>query len=190
MCATLNATASAVRHASDGSARHSASAENESEPAVGERVVLRLPSRVSMPLVLVQSDVGGCNGLPAAVAVRNSVSPHHDFANPLGQVENDRRAEVVALADLSGGDGILTRRQRGIIHKALGGSQPTLALLNDEQTLLIQTGPNPVTVDEARAGLDKKQWDLVIQKDLKSMHDHCVWQVTWLPAGAKPIKHK
>ena len=22
------------------------------------------------------------------------------------------------------------------------------------------------------------------------MNDHCVWHVTWLPAGAKPIKHK
>ena len=154
MCATLNATASAVRHASDGSARRFASAENEYQPATRERVVLRRPGRVSMPPALVQSDVCGCNELPAAVAVQNSVSPHHDFANPLGQVENDRRAEAVTLAHLSSGAGVLTRRQQRILHKALGGSQPTPALPNDEQALLIQTGLNPVTVDEARTRSD------------------------------------
>ena len=189
MCVTLNGTASALRHASDGSARRSASAGTESPLATGERVVLRRPGRVSMPPALILSDVGGCNGLLAAVAVQNSVSPHHDFANPLGQVESDRRAEAVALADLSGGAEVLTRRQQRILHKALGGSQPTTVLPNVEHALLIQTGPNPVTVAKARAEPDKIEWDLAIHRELKSMNDHCVWHVTWLPAGAKPIKH-
>ena len=152
MCATQSATASKARHVRAGNAHRSASAGNVPQPATEERGVLRRLGRVSMPSALVLNDVDGCNGLPAAVAVQNSVSPHCDFTNPLGQVENDRGAEAVALADLSGGAGVLTRRQQRILHKALGGLQPTPALPNFEETLLIQTAPNPVTVDEARAG--------------------------------------
>ena len=46
MCVNLNGTASALCHASDGSARRSASAGNESPLTTGERVVLRRPGRV------------------------------------------------------------------------------------------------------------------------------------------------
>ena len=82
----------------------------------------------------------------------------------MGQDENDSAVEAIALADLSVGAGVLTRRQQRILYKALCGSQPTLALPNFEQTLFIQTCPNSVTFDEARARPDKNQWDSAIQK--------------------------
>ena len=125
MCATHSAIARRARHARAGSAHRSARVGNVPQPATKERGVLRRLGRVSMPPALVLNDVGGSKGLPAAVTVRDSVSPHRDFTNPVGQDENDSGVEAIALADLSIGAGILTRRQQRILYKALGGSQPT-----------------------------------------------------------------
>ena len=81
---------------------------------------------------------------------------------------------------------MLTRGQRAIVDVALGGSVPTPALPAFHQTLLVQAGPTPATLDEARAA----NWGAAINAELDAMIKLEVWHLIFLPPGSKTIKHK
>ena len=85
---------------------------------------------------------------------------------------------------------MLTREQRAILDAALGGSLPTQALPAIQQTLLVQAGPTPATLDEACASPEAANWDAAINAKLDAMIKLEVWHLIFLPPGSKTIKHK
>ena len=120
---------------------------------------------------------------PPAVSSPNVVSRPHDPANPLdhGMSAEGAQATPPSLAEDTC---VLTRRQKVLLDKILGGSQPQAVVPSFVQTLLIQTGPHPENIREARASTDAANWEKAIQTELNAMDVLEVWHLAFLPAGS------
>ena len=133
-----------------------------------ERGVPANLGRVSSPFRHAESGTGGISGVPAATSPTKTVSPIHEPANPSGHVRGDT-AQVHSLDTMSARTGVLTRRQQAILDVTVGGSQPTPALPHFERTLLVQSRPNPTTVEEVWSGREAARWDSAIKIELSAM---------------------